>query len=289
MKPDITLALRLKRFARLGLVCCLASFFAPNVSLAAEPASYTLAVVPQLPPLTTHKAWAPVVDKLVKESGVNIVLKLYEKVAEFEVELLAGTPDLVYMNPYHQVMARPVHGYIPLVRDNAVLLSGIVVVARNGPIKTIKDLDGKTIAFPSPNAYAASLYIRALLTEQFKLRFTPTYVDSHTDVYRQVILGAYMGAGAVNKTLARESDELQSQLSILYETPASAPHPISAHPRVRAQDREKITAAMLRLGADPANTALLQAIQMKQPVAADYQRDYQPLEKLKLEKYVIKR
>ena len=38
---------------------------------------------------------------------------------------------------------------------------------------------------------------------------------------------------------------------------------------------------------DPAGQKLLVEIQLPKPVKADYARDYQPLEKLKLEKYVV--
>lgn len=253
---------------------------------AQEPVPLTLAVVPQLPPLTTHKAWAPFVERLEKETGLRIKLSIYKTVPEFEVDMLAGKPDLVFMNPYHQIMAKKAQGYVPLVRATDAIF-GVVVVARDGPIKTMADLNGQEIAFPSPNAYAASLYVRALLSEQFALKYKPRFLDTHTDVYRHIILGQAAAGGAVNTTFNRESDDIRAQLHILYTTPAAAPHPLSAHPRVPAQHQQNIIASILRLGADPANQELLKGVLLKQPVAADYRKDYQPLEKLGLEKYVV--
>lgn len=246
-----------------------------------------LAVVPQFSALTTHKAWAPFVERLEKETGLHIKLTLYKTIPEFESAVLAGKPDLAFMNPYHQVMAKKAQAYVPLVRSSAESLYGIVVVAENGPIKNLKDLEGKEIAFPSPNAYAASLYIRALLTEQFGLKFKPRYYESHSDVYRNVILGVAPAGGAVNSTFSRESDDLRSQLRILYKTPPSAMHPLSAHPRVTAQQQQAIQAAILRLDADPSAKELLHGVQLGQAVIADYVKDYQVLEKLGLEKYVV--
>lgn len=254
---------------------------------AAEKKPYVLMVVPQLPPLATHKAWAPFVEHLSEKTGLAIELKLHEKIPDFEVDLVAGKPDLAFMNPYHQIMAKKAQGYIAMVRDAAQPLSGIVVVAKDGPIKNVTDLNGRDIVFPAPNAYAASLYIRALLSERLGIKFTPRYVDTHTDVYRHVILGTAAAGGAVNNTLARESDGIRAQLRILYETPPSAPHPISAHPRVPVQHRQAIEAAIIALGADPSHQKMLQAIQMEKPVKVDYVRDYSPLEKLGLEKYIV--
>ena len=43
---------------------------------------------------------------------------------------------------------------------------------------------------------------------------------------------------------------------------------------------------ILKMAAEPQGQELLKAILMPQPVRADYARDYRPLEKLKLDKYV---
>jgi hypothetical protein len=56
---------------------------------------------------------------------------------------------------------------------------------------------------------------------------------------------------------------------------------------VPQSQRKSVTEAMLRLRQDPAAVPLLQAVQMAEPVAADYARDYQALERLKLEKYLV--
>jgi phosphonate transport system substrate-binding protein len=51
--------------------------------------------------------------------------------------------------------------------------------------------------------------------------------------------------------------------------------------------RKAVTDAMLQLRQDATAAPLLQAVQMATPVTADYARDYQPLERLKLEKYLV--
>jgi phosphonate transport system substrate-binding protein len=56
-------------------------------------------------------------------------------------------------------MAKKAHGYIPLLRDGSKQLKGILVVLKEGDIDDIQKLDGKKIAFPSPNAFGASFFI----------------------------------------------------------------------------------------------------------------------------------
>ena len=258
-----------------------------TVAVAAEKEVYILSVVPQFTPSEVHRNWTPIVEKLSKATGLQFQLKIYPSIPKFEQAFLNGDIDLAFMNPYHAVMAKRAQGYIPLLRDDANSLTGILLVQRDSPIKSIKELNGKTLAFPAPNAFGASLYMRALLAEQEKISITPHYLKTHSNVYRHVIIGEAAAGGGVNITLKREPPEVQAQLRVLFETPGVASPPLVAHPRVPQEMRQAVTNTMLELGNDPAGQKLLAEIQLPKPIKADYARDYQPLEKLKLEKYVI--
>jgi phosphonate transport system substrate-binding protein len=247
---------------------------------------FTIGVVPQFTPVEIYERWGPLVKELENRTGLKFELKTYKSIPEFEKAFLKGELDFVFMNPYHQVMAYKAQKYIPLVRDKTPLI-GILVVRRDSPVKEVKDLDGKVIAFPAPNAFAASLYMRALLAEKFKIRFIPEYVKTHDNVYRQVILSKAQAGGGVNNTFLRQPEEVKRELRILYETPSAAPHPLSVHPRVPKEVRDKVKEAILDMANEPSMKALLDRVQMPNPVPADYARDYKPLEKLNLEKYVV--
>jgi phosphonate transport system substrate-binding protein len=255
---------------------------------AQAPASpvYSVAVVPQFPAADVHRDWTPLLERLSRDTGLTLVLKISTSIPRFETEVLAGTPDFAFMNPYHEVMAMRAQGYLPLVRDSK-LLSGILVVRKDDPIKSTRELDGKTLVFPAPNAFGASLWMRALLAEREHIAITPRYVQTHGNVYRQVIRGTAAAGGGVNNTLAQESDEVRADLRVLVETPGVPPHPIAAHPRVPAKARNAVAMALVRMADDPAGQQLLKDIAMPRPVAADYARDYQPLERFRLDRYVV--
>ncbi len=249
--------------------------------------TYSVAIVPQFPAVEIHRDWSPLLDKLKKETGLNFTLTIAASIPEFEEGLLAGQPDFAYMNPYHQVMARRAKGYIPLVRGNN-LLSGVLVVRKDDPIKTVSELDGKEVAFPAPNAFGASLWLRALLAEQTRVRINPVYVKTHSNVYRYVTSGRAAAGGGINNTLADEPDEIRSNLRVLMETPGVPPHPLSANPRVPESVRKSVTEALLRVATEPGGQALMAKVQMESLRRADYARDYLPLEKFGLDKYVVK-
>jgi len=250
--------------------------------------TYTLSVVPQFTLVDIGQRWTPLLQRLEAETGYGFKLHLVDKIPRFETDFLAGIPDLVYLNPYHMVMAAKSHGYHPLVRGTEPL-AGILVVDNQGPIQRLSDLNGKRLAFPAPNAFGASLYMRAHLIEKEGLSFIADYVGTHQNAYRHVLLGEAAAGGGIEATLERESDGLKKRLRVLYTTPSVPPHPLAAHPRLPADVRERITAAILKIGRDPAGQKMLADVELAPTLRADYARDYLPLEKLKLERHVVHR
>jgi len=256
----------------------------PVSGQAQDKKTYTLAVVPQARSVEVIEKWTPFARKLSQEVGINIDITPYNSVSQFEADLHKGVPDLVYMNPYEAVTLKT---YIPLIRDRSPLI-GILVARKGGPFTSVKDVNGKEIAFPAPNAFAASLYMRALLIEREKIKFTPQYVKTHSNVYRTVAYDKAAAGGGVKTTLAKEPEEIMNHLTVIYETPPTPSHPLSAHPRVPETVRNKIVTAVLGFGSNPANKDMLTNIQIPEPVEANYQRDYSSLKNLKLEKYIGK-
>ena len=251
---------------------------------ATEP-TFTVAVVPQFAPVRVYKDWQPLLDRLEQATGYHFKLLTYAKIPDFETALLKGVPDLAYMNPYNMVMARKEQGYRPLVRDRR-LLNGILVVRRDSPITALSQLDGKTLAFPAANAFGASLLIRAELADKH-LDIRPEYVGSHQNVYRAVARGDAAAGGGIKETLAREPAALQAQLRVLYTTPGVPPHPLAANPRLKEAEGQKIVAALLALHGTPEGRRLLDATFLSDPVRADFARDYAPLEKLRIQRFVV--
>lgn len=263
----------------LGALLCCASARAAEI--------YHLAVVPQHTPIVTYQTWKPFTDQLARVTGLTIRLKVFRTFDEFEADLTNGLSELAFMNPYHQVVAHKAQGYIPLVRNGGQKLKGVLVVPKDSPIRTLRDLNGKTIGFPDPNAFAASLYLRALLRERENITFKSRYLISHSNVYRHVIVGNVDAGGGANITLSRERPETRDALHVLYETPGVVAHPLSAHPRVPEKVRTAITTAVLAMARDPDGQLLLKGVLMEKPSRADFGRDYLPLEQLHLQRHNV--
>jgi phosphonate transport system substrate-binding protein len=258
-----------------GLILLLSS------SLVYSAARYTFAIVPQL-----YEEWTPVLQRISHETGIVLELKLVASFSQFDAALMKGTADFAYVNPYHVVMAKPVQGYIPLLRDSKPLI-GILLARKDSAFKSVKDLNGQTIAFPAVNAFGASLFMRAQLSGDLGLQFTPRYLGTHPNVFRHLARNEVAAGGSVVSAFNDELAEVREQLHIIYKTPEVASHPLVAHPRVPVKDREAIRQAFLALTKDEAGRALLKEIRFPNPVPARYDKDYLPLEALNLQKYYV--
>lgn len=246
--------------------------------------NFTIGVVPQFDARTTQQIWRPILKELQQRTGHSFVLRGSQTIPVFEQQLLAGEFDFAYVNPYQLLKTTATNEYIPLVRDVATELRGIVVVRKDSPYMKLEELRDQSIAFPSPNALGASLMIRAMLTREVNITFKPRYVNSHDSVYLNVVLGNTVAGGGVASTLAHQSATVRDQLRILHTTDAVAPHPLTAHPRVPEPIRNAIQQTMLSLGKTKSGQKMLSQIPIKN-VAIAQLKDYDPLRKMRLDKF----
>lgn len=247
---------------------------------------YTFDVVPQLTAAKIYTTWSPLLQRVGQEAGLCFELRVSPTIPEFEQKLLKGEPEFVFLNPYHAVLAYQKKKYQPLLADSEDLLTGILVVRADSPIKSLDELKGKNVTFPAPNSFAASLLIRAELAKK-KIDINPVFVKTHSNVYRSVIGKDAVAGGGVNNTLDNEAPEVRQQLRVLFETTAYTPHPIVTHPSVPAAVRERFLKAMLKLTHDDEGRKLLDGINLQKPQAVTYAKHYRPLESLQLEKFLV--
>lgn len=285
MPPRGPLRTRRRLLAGLAAAAVLAPAAGVRAAVRKPARPWRLAVVPQLTAGEMYRNWSPVVDALA-QAGVPCELSIHPSIARFEPEFLQGKADLVFLNPYHMVMAYRAHGYAPLLRDRRPL-EGLLLVAQDSPVQSLAQLQGRRISFPAPNALAASLYIRAMLEKTLRLRYEAHYASTHSNALRQVLAGDSVAAGVVRTTFELEAPEIRQRLRVLYATPALAPHPLAAHPRLPQPVRQTVHEVFLALARDPVQAAALKGIPMPDPQPADYRRDYAPLGLLGLERFVV--
>jgi phosphonate transport system substrate-binding protein len=266
-------------------------FFAfPSVGMTqapdGEPVSYSFGVVPQYAQRQMFRNWRPVLDAIEQRIGIRLELKGTPKIPVFEKQFMDGEFDFAYMNPYHVLKAAENQGYIPLVRDGKRKLKGILVVHKDNPIENLRELRGKEVVFPSPNALGASLLMRSDLEQRYQVQIRPRYVQTHSSVYLHVVKQLAVAGGGVQRTLDAQPAAIRDKLRILYTTRGMPPHPVTAHPRVPEAIRNAVQRALLEMGTDPKLKTLLAKIPLNEIVTTNI-NEYKVMRAWNLDRYYV--
>jgi phosphonate transport system substrate-binding protein len=249
-----------------AMTCCLLD--APLSALAQpQQKSLSFGIVPQQAASRLAEDWGPLLAEVSRRSGVSLVFRTAPNIPAFEERLATGDYDLAYMNPYHYVVFHKASGYLAFAKEQERRLKGILVVRKDSAVLKPADLAGKTVVFPAPAAFAASILPQAEFG-RLKIPIETRFVASHDSVYRAVASGLHEAGGGIQRTFEAMPTDVREQLRVLSETPGYTPHALAAHPRVPAAIVERLRKAMASLADDEIGRALLAPLAFKGLVAA---------------------
>ena len=229
--------------------------------------SLSFGVVPQQSASRLAEEWGPLLTEISRRSGVALVFKTAPSIPVFEERLAKAEYDLAYMNPYHYVVFHQSVGYQAFAKEQDRRIKGILVVRKDSSYRKPADLAGKTVVFPAPAAFAASILPQAEFG-RLKIAIDARFVASHDSVYRAVASGLQEAGGGIERTFEALPVEIRNTLRVLSETPAYTPHAFAAHPRVPAAIVSKVLAAMASLALDESGRGLLTPLAFKGVVGA---------------------
>ncbi|MCV2403472.1 phosphate/phosphite/phosphonate ABC transporter substrate-binding protein [Marinomonas sp. C2222] len=233
-----------------------------GLPIQAQDRVFTFGIVPQQSAITLAKNWGPILQHLSKETGYKIVFRTAKDIPEFEQRVLKGEYDIAYMNPYHYTVFNKKPGYQAFAKQKDKLIYGIIVTRTDSPIKGLKELDGETLVFPSPAAFAASVVPRSSIAAM-GINFTPQYVSSHDSVYLNVSKGFFPAGGGIERTLNNTNSDVRDSLKVLWRTPGYTPHAFATHPSLPEAVRSKVVEKMLAMNNSKEGLALLERIKFK--------------------------
>ena len=259
MSPELKhFARRLLLGATLGWLCAGLPAFAQQ----AEQKPLEFGIVPQQSASRLAEDWGPLLAEISKRSGVALIFRTAPSIPGFEERLGKGDYDLAYMNPYHYAVFQKASGYRAFAKEQDRKIKGIVVVKNESAYRKPADLAGKTVVFPAPAAFAASILPQAEFG-RLKIPIDAKFVASHDSVYRAVASGLQEAGGGIQRTFEATPPEVRNALRILSETPAYTPHAFAAHSRVPPEILAKVLAAMASLSVDEAGQRLLAPLAFK--------------------------
>ncbi|TAN70440.1 MAG: phosphate/phosphite/phosphonate ABC transporter substrate-binding protein [Magnetospirillum sp.] len=120
--------------------------------------SLIFGIHPYSNPQDLFEAYEPVARYLEgKVPGIRIEIEASRDYADFEAKLAAGHFHLALPNPYETVLSLQ-HGYgvvAKMTPDDD--FRGLIIARKDRHIRTLRQLAGKTVSFPSPTAVAATM------------------------------------------------------------------------------------------------------------------------------------
>ena len=137
-----------------GAVLVLLALGAFAGSGGAQERPLSFGVLNQQSPALTAERWNPILHYVSARSGVPLQLRMGPTVQETDAMMGRGEFDFVFTNHNFQSEFDSV-GYRVIARWGGDPIHGVIAVPEDSPIQSLKQLDGRRVAFPSADAFVA--------------------------------------------------------------------------------------------------------------------------------------
>lgn len=240
--------------------------------------TYSFGVLSQRSAVLTAQYWNPILDYVQRKTGIELVLKLTRTAPESNEAIEHGEYDFVYSNTIflprmsganYQVILRP--------RDEAI--KGQLVTLEESQVKSLKDLEGKEVGFPSQAAFVGYAVPMDQLLRQ-SIAVNAIFGGNQEGIMGQLKSGKIPAAGVNNLVMRDFANRENVKYRVLWESASFHNLPIAVHPRVSKATVAAVRAAIDGMEVDPDGMKILdktaQVIKQKPPYGfrASNQEDY---------------
>ncbi len=201
--------------------------------------------------------WNPILDYVSDKSGVRLNLRVGRTSTETTAIVLAGESDFAFTNhlfsPEREKLGWKVFG-----RRSSLPVSGQIIVLEESSIKTLADLDGKTIAFPGEEALLAYKVPATQLFEK-KINATPVFAGNLDAAFSQMLAGRADAMGSNSQMVTEYVARKNSKFRILWSSPPFSDLALMASPRVPPAEVQAVAKAFIGMSKDPLGKLVLEA------------------------------
>ena len=235
---------------------------APKITAAQEPLAFW--IHPYLPATELIKRFTPLARYLEDKLSRPVTIKI-EKSYQAHINRVGNDEfDVAFMGPSSYVNMSNTYGKKPLlarlvVRGKPVFF-GMIIVRKDSPISSLKDLKGKSFAFGDPNSTMSHLVPRYMLKKagvSVNDLKKYEYLHTHHNVALGV-LGGYYDAGGVKEEVFHQYRE--RGLRMLAKSPPISEHPFAARTTMPPALVKALRKAFLELNRDDRGPAVLTSI-----------------------------
>ena len=239
-------------------IAALAALLAVSAGAAhAQQQPYGFYVLTQRSVALTMQYWNPILIYASKKTGVPLELKLAKSVKEGNTLAEQGAYEFLFTNHFF-TPERDRLGFRVIARPAGRGIRGQIVVPQDSPIRSISELNGKEVAFPTTDAFAAYwLPMDALL--KAKVNVKPVFTTNQEASFAQLKVGT-VAAAAVNDTIIERYARREGfEYRLLWNSEIYNDLCIMVSPKVPKDKVEAVRHALVGMSKDPEGLKVLKA------------------------------
>lgn len=214
-------------------------------------------VLNQQSAIRTAERWNPILNYLRSRTGIPLELKMGATVEQTDDMMGREEFDLIFTN--HNFQPRYDGVYKVLARWAGAPVRGLIVVLKGSPVTTIADLQGRTIAFPSEDAFLAYAVPKVEIN-----RAAITIAEKfagHQEGALSQLRARQVQAAAVNSRFLEHYVRTQPmEYRIIYQSEPFHDLPVVIHPRVPADQAVALQKALVGMVGDASAAPVLRAL-----------------------------
>ena len=223
----------------------------------AQADTYSFGVLSQRSAVLTAQYWNPILAYVKQKTGIELELKVARTAPESNNAIERGEYDFVYSNTIFQPrMATANYQVILRPRDEAI--TGQIVTPQDSPIRSLQDLDGKEVGFPSLAAFVGYAVPMDQLLRQ-GITVIPVFGGNQEGIMGQLKARRVVAAGVNNQVMKAFAARENLNYRVLWESKPFLNLPISVHPRVPKSIVMSVRTALDGMDVDPAGSKILEA------------------------------
>jgi phosphonate transport system substrate-binding protein len=247
--------MRLPSIKRAALTLTAAIMWAGAAAAQDEP--YAFNVLNQRSVAITSQYWNPILAWVSAKSGVPLELKLARTTKEANMLAEQGAYEFIYTNHFF-TPERDRVGFRVIARPTGPGIRGQIAVRADSSISTMQDLNGREVAFASPDAFAGYwLPMDALLKSRIAVK--PVFTSNQEAGLAQLKVGTVAAIGVNDKILQRYSRREGFEYRVLWNSDLYNDLAVMASSKVPPAKAAAVRDALLAMVSDPAGRKVLEA------------------------------
>lgn len=225
-------------------------------AFAAEKA-LTFNVLNQRSVALTAQYWNPILTYVSEKSGVPLELKLAKTTKEGNAIAEKGGFDFLYTNHFF-TPERDRLGYKVIARPAGPGIRSQIVVPKDSPIQSLQDLEGKEVAFVTPDGFTGYwLPMDALL--KAKVNVKVAFAGNQEASSAQLKVNKIAAAGVNSTIMARYARREAFEYRALWTSDIYQDLCIMANPKVPKDKVAAVRNAFVSMVKDPDGRKILEA------------------------------